>query len=205
MLISDSRDKNLTVAQNYRKLGLSASLNGPAGGVERRSIVGANELPVDTLHDIGGAHTKKVSSYADEVQVERDLRTGRILQITRTEEDEQVEVGGKKVRKNNPLNDPLVYVLNTPLCDTATCEKQNSEVVMQLQAQAMFEEASLKHRKPRHMSNREEEWLELMAKKHGDNINGMVKDKKLNPMQQTQGDIKRRLRKWKKAKEMTGE
>ncbi|KAI5287162.1 Nucleolar protein 16 [Ascosphaera atra] len=203
MLSADSRDKNLTLAQNYRRLGLSASLNAPRGGVDRRSIVGVIEPPEDCLHDIGGAHTKKASTAADEVQVERDLRTGKILRIVRPEEDEEVEITGWKVKKNNPLNDSLADVLNTPWPGTGTGEKQKSEIVMQLEAQAIIEVAALKHRKPRHMSKREEEWLELLAKKHGDNIIGMVKDKELNPMQQTEGDIRRRVRKWKEAKKMT--
>ncbi|KAI5299087.1 Nucleolar protein 16, partial [Ascosphaera pollenicola] len=72
-----------------------------------------------------------------------------------------------------------------------------------LEAQAAMEEEALKHRKPRHMSQREAEWIEKLVAKHGDNVMAMVRDKRLNPMQQTEGDIKRRLRKWKAAQEET--
>lgn len=79
-------------------------------------------------------------------------------------------------------------------------EKQNG-VIAQLEAQAAYEEEMLSKKRPRHQSTREEEWISSLVEKHGDNIRAMVRDKKLNPMQQTEGDIGRRLKKWKAKQE----
>lgn len=59
---------------------------------------------------------------------------------------------------------------------------------------ALKEEEAVKKRRPRQQSKREEEWVEKLIARHGDNILAMVRDKKLNPMQQSEGDIRRRVR-----------
>lgn len=53
----------------------------------------------------------------------------------------------------------------------------------------------------RHQSAQEREWVERLVAKHGDDTAAMVRDLKLNPMQQTEADIKRRLRSY---REKTG-
>lgn len=47
----------------------------------------------------------------------------------------------------------------------------------------------------RHQSGREVEWLRRLVERHGDDVAAMARDMKLNPMQQTAADIKRRLKK----------
>jgi len=99
-------------------------------------------------------------------------------------------------RKNdNPLNDPLNHILDSE--NDVPRVKSENDVVAQLEAQAAAEEEELATKRPRQQSQREEEWIGKLVEKHGDNIRAMVRDRKLNPMQQTEGDINRRLRKWK--------
>ena len=48
--------------------------------------------------------------------------------------------------------------------------------------------------KKRHVGEREREWLERLVAKHGENTAAMTRDMKLNPMQQSEGDLKKRIR-----------
>jgi nucleolar protein 16 len=50
---------------------------------------------------------------------------------------------------------------------------------------------------PRTQSQREAEWLENLVAKYGEDYGRMARDRKLNPMQQTESDIKKRVKKWK--------
>jgi nucleolar protein 16 len=45
----------------------------------------------------------------------------------------------------------------------------------------------------RHQSEREREWIERLLAKHGDNTAAMARDLRLNPMQQTEANIKKKI------------
>ncbi len=47
----------------------------------------------------------------------------------------------------------------------------------------------------RRQSDREVEWLQRLVERHADDTAAMASDMKLNPMQQTAADIRRRLKK----------
>ena len=64
----------------------------------------------------------------------------------------------------------------------------------------LLEQASTSAKVERHQSAREKEWIERLVEKHGDDYRRMVWDKKLNPFQQTEADIKKRVLKWKATK-----
>ena len=118
-----------------------------------------------------------------EVQVERDPVTGAILRIT----DPSWE-------NSNPLNDPLneleeEYPSNQEI-DTRT------DFVKDLEEQASIE-VPKKHKL---QSNKEQEWIEELMKKHGDNYAKMMMDKKLNVYQLSEGDIKSRIKKYAEAR-----
>jgi nucleolar protein 16 len=53
-----------------------------------------------------------------------------------------------------------------------------------------------KKKEPRKQSVREREWIERLVAKYGDDSGAMMRDRKLNPMQQTEADIRRRLNKY---------
>lgn len=144
-----------------------------------------------------------------EVRVERDAE-GRIVRI----------LDGSKNRPN-PLNDPL-NALDSGSDDDDDDEEEEEEgnnveewggideddedddddddeedegkrIVRQLEAQANRPV----EKKPRTQSHREREWVESLVRKHGENVRAMVRDRMLNPMQQTEADIARRIRQWK--------
>lgn len=122
--------------------------------------------------------------------MERDPETGRILRVIQPEEN-VVEV--------NPLNDPL-----NDLSDDEEEEEEElqsipiNNIVAQLEAQVAQEaDIEAKRKRPRQQSSREEEWIAKLVEAHDDDVNAMFRDRKLNSMQQSQGDIARRVKKWK--------
>lgn len=105
--------------------------------------------------------------------------------------------------RSNPLNDPL----NDLESDSENEEfagfgdeemggvgndEAANEIVRQLEEQA----SRVAEKKPRSQSVREKEWCASLVEKHGNNWMGMVRDRRLNPMQQTEADIKKRVGKY---------
>lgn len=182
----------MTVSQNYERLGLSARLNDAAGGTERK-LRGETER----LNGTEGHHSLSLARAVgkvvpQEARVERDPASGHILRIIRNMSEEAED---EYRRRRNPLNDPLN--------DLDEDESRGQEtpilggVVAELEAQAREEGRRLAQKKgPRRQSKREEAWIASLVEKHGDDISAMVQDMKLNPMQQSEGDIRRRIRIW---------
>lgn len=125
-----------------------------------------------------------------EVRVERDPETGKITKVIQPEQDEAYR---------NPLNDPLNELSDEEDDGQDGVDYGNEDnIIAQLEAQAAQEaELEAKRKRPRQQSAREEEWLANLVKAHGDDTMAMSRDRKLNPMQQSEGDIKKRLKKWK--------
>lgn len=146
---------------------------------------------------INGSAVKLASKIElGETRVERDPETGKILRVIR--EDDEFEVAGRKQRRTNPLNDPLNVLEDAEDEALAAGSVPASDVVRQLERQADTEGVTVKAKKPRHQSKREEEWITRLIEKHGENFIAMARDRKLNPMQQSEGDLRRRINKWKK-------
>ncbi|KAL4964876.1 nucleolar protein 16 [Aspergillus stella-maris] len=198
-IIADNWNRKETLTQNYRRLGLMHRLNAPSGGSEKRKTANGLEEVGDSLHIKGSVDAQK-SSAIQNVRVERDPETGKIIRVIRPEDDE-VEIAGRKVRASNPLNDPLNEIANVDI-DVAPQgngqgKKPASDIVKQLESQADAESAVPK--KPRHQSSRETEWIERLVARYGDDYAAMARDRKLNPMQQTAGDLRRRINKFQAA------
>lgn len=205
-LIADNWNKNETLVQNYRRLGLATRLNAPTGGVERPKGVDAataDKLLSDTLYINNKSNSDAATQIdAEEVRVERDPETGKILRVISDRQvDDEIEVGGRKVKRSNPLADPLNDIesgaISLHKSKNTSQPSSSSDFVRQLELRALQEEEAVKKRRPRQQSKREEEWIESLVARHGNNVMAMVRDKRLNPMQQTEGDIRKRLRLWK--------
>lgn len=196
------RDRKLTLTQNYRLLGLSSKLNTPTGGNERKVKQDASGEKEPVIPDAFAVpkNRKTTKLVPTETKVERDPETGRILRIIRADDAEDEAMKQKRL---NPLNDPLVDLSEE---ETAITPKQRqSDVVADLEAQAEEEaEALARKKRPRQQSTREEEWIERLIEKHGDDTRAMTRDRKLNALQQSEGDIGRRVKKWKARHERVG-
>ncbi|KAM0332976.1 hypothetical protein ACHAQA_001632 [Verticillium albo-atrum] len=194
-IVAQNWNKNETLTQNYRRLGLTARLKAPTGGVEKsvRAAAAGTRQPIRI--DPFAIDTVEKKAVISEARVERDA-SGKIIAIHYAD--------GKKERAN-PLNDPLV-AFETDSEDEGDeeeggewggIEEQDEEsrpkVIRMLEEEASREV----EKKPRHQSQQEAEWIERLVAKHGDNTAAMARDRKLNQMQQTERDIARRVNKWK--------
>ena len=176
------RDRKLTLSQNYQRLGLSSRLGGRSGGVEKTGKENESTKTVDSLAIPAARQTGKL--LPKEVRVERDPDTGRILRVIRPDQDQAVP---------NPLHDPLNDLEEKEL---TTSKPSDHGIIADLEKEAAEEEQRLTRKRPRQQSQREEEWITRLVEKYGEDTRAMARDKKLNPMQQAEGDISRRVRKW---------
>lgn len=123
--------------------------------------------------------------------MERDPETGKITRV--------VHAGGR----DNPLNDPL----NSESEDEDEDDefegfgegREKNEIVRKLEEQANRGE----EKRERKQSEREREWCQRLVERWGEDWRGMVRDRRLNPMQQTEGDLKRRIGKWRESQTQT--
>lgn len=188
-VVAASWNAKETLAQNYRRLGLRAKLNGVAGGQEREFTTGEVQVwekDEKTVRDpllisngghLGAAVTKKEALGANEARIERDA-DGNVVRIVYGEaraydESDDEEFSG--------------------FADSAADENK-TEVVKELERLASLPVVST----PRVQSARENDWIGDLVEKYGDDFDAMVRDRKLNPFQQTAGDLRRRVKKWKK-------
>lgn len=65
-------------------------------------------------------------------------------------------------------------------------------IIKDLEASAKLE----KKKRPRLQSEREREWCRRLVKRWGDDWGGMGRDRRLNPLQQSVGDLRRRIEVW---------
>ena len=177
-----TRDSHLTKSQNYRRLGLISKLNNSAGGIEKLS----SDLKLPTTSTPNSFKNLTISSpvprvlHPPDVLVQLDPTSGHILRVNH-----------QPTKQWNPLNDPLNEITEYGGDDIEKATTTHG-VIRELEEQASMEVK----KRPRQQSVRETEWISDLVQKHGDNLIAMVKDKKLNPYQQSEGDLRRRVKRW---------
>lgn len=183
-------------------------MNKTTGGVEKTATSlqkeqdGTGGLANGQLHGLvigGGSRRAAQTMEVKEVEVERDPKTGRILRV----------VGAESV-KANPLGDPLndldsdeedsegdVYDQHgAALRPSAEARSEASTtVVRDLEREASRPEAKYR----RHQSEGERAFVEELVEKYGDDYGKMARDMKINYMQRSEGDLKRRVKKWRES------
>lgn len=189
------RNQDETLTQNYRRLGLTSRLNSATGGIEKLRAGDASKTSTTSKLAISNAIPKQFAPVS--ARVERDPETGKILRVIHREDD-------------NPLNDPLNVVeamdfkgaeddgevfegFEGEVAAKKTKKKSKNEIVRKLEEQASM----VPEKRERSQSEREREWIERLVGKWGEDFEKMARDRKLNPMQQTPADIRRRVGKWK--------
>ena len=191
-LVAAHWDKHLTLSQNYRKLGLTSKLNARTGGTEvkAKDVDQSKESPLgqDPLAIAGSRNVLKTG-----------LKTAKVV---RDEEGRILEVVHEQVDRN-PLNDPLTALEQESDLEDSRLSNQerNNGIIPALEAAAEAELAEVKRRKkPRKQSEREREWIKSIVEKYGDDVGAMSRDRRLNPNQQTEADIRRRIMIWRQGK-----
>ncbi|KAH7356014.1 nucleolar protein 16 [Pyrenochaeta sp. MPI-SDFR-AT-0127] len=199
-IIAKHWNQKETLSQNYRRLGLTSRLNHATGGTEKTiASLGLNDAKssrADTAANSTANALNIVSKApeviaAEEIEVERDPETGAILRVT-----------GQQETKDNPLNDPLNEIEDSDeeaewngfaMVPERREDESENPVIRQL------EEAARNgvRKAPRGQSQREQEWAERLVSRYGEDYGRMARDRKLNPMQQTEADIRKRVLKWK--------
>ncbi|KAK3711173.1 Ribosome biogenesis protein Nop16 [Vermiconidia calcicola] len=196
-IIAANWDSSKTLAQNYKLLGLTAKLNNSTGGVEKKiADIEAEDEGGDGLW-IDGSRRKKGKGQIEvkEARIERDPETGAIVRIV---DEETVRA--------NPLNDPL-NDLDTESEDEREFEGfdqhagngqpfsthgTTTAVVEQLQNEASRPVPKYKRKQP----EGERMFVEALVRKYGDDYGRMARDMEINYMQRSEGDLKRRVKRW---------
>ena len=124
----------------------------------------------------------------------RNPKTGAIIRVQ--------DSRSRARERRNPLNDPLNSDddhededadADEALGNRASGSRGRGGIVSELEESARYE----RKKRPRQQSTREREWCERLVRRWGDDWGGMSRDRRLNPMQQSEGDLRRRVELWK--------
>ncbi|TKA74755.1 hypothetical protein B0A49_02258 [Cryomyces minteri] len=216
-IVAANWNQKETLSQNYRRLGLATKLNHATGGIEDTASTSTSTTTSAAAPTISSSSSLAINNLGiksrppttllpTEARIERDPSTGAILRVL----DDR-----SSSARPNPLNDPLNELDSedeedsaddwTPLDNQhwpATSQRParptgHTPVIRQLEALA----ATGVKKAPRKQSAREEEWVGALVAKYGHDVKSMVRDKRLNVMQQSEGDIKRRVEMWRRRHE----
>jgi nucleolar protein 16 len=128
-----------------------------------------------------------------EVVIERDPVTGAILRVVNNSEANPLNDGLNELGEAEDIDWNALGSSIGKASNTNGKAHVETDVTKQLEEFAKSGERS----KPRGQSEREEEWIARLVEKHADDYRAMFWDKQLNVMQQSEGDLKRRVKKWK--------
>lgn len=205
-IIAANWDYSLTLAQNYKRLGLRAKLQTPAGGqeadlskvIKKQPLIKNSVFDDDDDSDSDSDNDQDVNDKKEnesendddsefnpenipegEARIQRD-KDGSVLRV----------IHGKK--KNFDIDEDINSIKGK-----LQNEEETTDVVKQLEQFANRPIAKV----ARNQSEREEEWISRLYKKHGTNYKKMFYDTKLNIYQQSENDIRRRVEKWLQSKQ----
>ncbi|TPX72669.1 hypothetical protein SpCBS45565_g00208 [Spizellomyces sp. 'palustris'] len=176
-LVRKNWDKNLTLKQNYERMGLISALNGAAGGTEHEAAARARE-------------ERELQKAKTEVEWRRidDEPAKPVEQDSAQAENFDVEVNG-------PVEvDPRVRQLGSKLgLKRRTAPTTGEASAKNAVVEAMEAEVRDIVKLERHASEQEGKVFGDLLRKHGRNYEAMSRDIKLNRYQLSSGQLRKRI------------
>ncbi|KND01738.1 uncharacterized protein SPPG_03531 [Spizellomyces punctatus DAOM BR117] len=176
-LVRKNWDKNLTLKQNYERMGLISALNGAAGGTEHEAEARARE-------------ERELQKAKEEVEWRRidDVPAKPVEQDSAQEENFDVEVNG-------PVEvDPRVRQLGSkPGLKRRAAPTRGEASAKSAVVEAMEAEARDIVKLERHASEQEGKVFGDLMRKHGRDYEAMSRDIKLNRYQLSAGQLRKRI------------
>ncbi|KAH0551008.1 hypothetical protein GP486_007631 [Trichoglossum hirsutum] len=182
-IIAANWDQSLTLSQNYKRLGLTAKIKHSTGGAEN-NVSSSSEPSTNVVAATTTRNRNRTKLLPGEARIER-APDGSILRVIHAP---------PVIPDLGAVSDEDVGADNEMALDERA---PSTDVVRQLEEQAKRGVPKA----PRMQSAREEEWVERLVAKYGDDYRKMFWDRKLNPMQQSEGDIRKRVLRWKSRRE----
>jgi len=196
-VLQEAWDKHKTVRQNYAALGLAVSLNpNTSGGSERAASVTEAQDAVNGAAFVGGLDPVALSGGSDH---RLPVGLGRIVRdeaggIIAVETNDDVDPPGSR-HELDLVEEEAAAVIRTPesrswisFGRTSGAEKPNTALT---QALPDVFPASV----PRFTSKGEMTLLQKLVSRHGRDVAAMTRDRRLNPEQRTEGEIRRAVKK----------
>jgi len=159
-------DRTKTVTQNYAKLGLTFSLNGTAGGAA------PDVVALEAARELENWSTVKDSEQA----LKQTLGAGQAL----VERDAEGNI--RNVIFGEDVSDPEEMVV-APV---------RAKTVLVRELELRVEEAAKAGPRKWRMTESEKRWVSRLVDVYGEDYVGMSRDRKLNPRQQTPGELRKK-------------
>lgn len=174
-LIAERWDKLLTLSQNYKRLGLRARLGVKKGGEEKEL-----ETWYEQKERLAAEEAAKITP-AD---------------IEHTDDPAKIPIGEARIIRDD--EGKVIKVVHGTMQPKNDSSNGELEVIQEFKKMAQEHAA---RKRVKHMTPREIEFIKDLVDKHGDNYEAMKWDKKLNPMQQLAGELRKKVNHWRQWEE----
>jgi len=197
-ILQDSWDKHKTVKQNYDALGLVTTLKpNESGGTEHKKYGRLADETSPSTSTRGDPKGVVVLSTGGKIPVGygRILRDeqGNAVDIELAEEDDETMDTDRNVGTMDEMDpgylDEKSTIWTQLGAHTATGTRRPNSVVQELEK--ICEDKTRKRGAPRFLSEGEIGYLTVLVGRHGEDVEAMARDRKLNPDQRTAGELRR--------------
>ncbi|KAI9725641.1 MAG: Nucleolar protein 16 [Chrysothrix sp. TS-e1954] len=218
-LIAEKWDRKQTLSQNYARLGLTARLERARGGVDhnarKRERDSAEESEeentgvgeVEVVRDEKGRIVRVLSSgqggqsvddgMVEEAGIRRPRTTAelRFRPLNSSDQNKEMDDFGSEMVVSLPNPHAPSGHLGTVALDSAAIQQTGEEdgVIGQLARRALYAQKQHSSRSRRKQSHAERRWCADLIARHGQDYRAMSRDVELNIMQQSEGDVQRRV------------